>query len=374
MKRRHSLVVAGALVLLFLPVACKKKDAGDESKQATEQQEVADKSLRERASETFGIIEPVTGLNDEKVALGARLFHDKNLSSDGTISCASCHSIADGGADGKPTSTGVEHQEGPINSPTVLNAHLNFAQFWDGRADGLESQASGPIANDIEMGSSMAMTIEYLNSEPSYASAFEDLYDGEISEKTVTNAIAEFERTLTTPNAPFDQWLEGDDDALDEQELRGLETFMDVGCTTCHQGPGFGGTMYQKMGLVKDYFAMRGGELTEADMGRMNVTGDEADKHKFKVPLLRNIELTAPYFHDGTRESLEEAVRVMGTVQLGRELTDEQVDDLVAFLKTLTGDLPNIDIDALDLPAARNPDVDQTSGETDADTTPEDDE
>lgn len=366
-------LVICAMAGLVATTACKKKDAEEAAgTQETGSEEAP--SLRERAQGTFDVIKPVDGLDEEKVALGARLFHDTNISSDGTISCASCHSIADGGDDGDVTSMGVDHQRGPINSPTVLNSHLNFVQFWDGRADGLESQASGPIANDLEMGSSMSLTIDYLREEPSYREQFEKLYDGEISERTTTNAIAEFERTLTTPGSPFDQWLEGDDDALGEQELRGLQTFMDVGCTTCHQGAGLGGTMFQKMGLVSSYFEMRGDELTEADMGRFNVTNDEADKHKFKVPLLRNVELTGPYFHDGSRESLAEAVSIMGKVQLGRDLTDAQVGDLVAFMKSLTGDLPNIDMASLNLPEARNPNASQPTGTTDDDEIAEDQE
>jgi cytochrome c peroxidase len=353
--------------VLFLVIgACDRK-----KEEEPQQDEQAEQSLREQAREQFGVIEPVEGLNEDKVALGKKLFHDKNLSGDGTISCSSCHTISEGGDDGQVTSTGINHQEGPINSPTVLNAHLNVDQFWDGRADDLQSQASGPIANDVEMGSSMTATIDYLDDVEPYSAAFQEIYDGEITEETVTDAIAEFEKTLTTPNAPFDQWLQGDDSALSEQERRGLQTFIDVGCPTCHVGPGLGGTMYQKMGLVKDYFEMRGGEITDADLGRYNVTEKESDKHRFKVPLLRNIELTAPYFHDGSRESLDEAVKIMADIQLGQDLSEQQVDDIVAFLESLTGDLPDIDVASLNIPEARKAGVDQPGENPDNDQKPE---
>ncbi len=287
--------------------------------------------------------EPLTALetpevNMEKVALGRRLFHDTRLSGDGTLSCASCHALDHGGAEPKRTSTGIRGQIGPINAPTVLNAGLNFRQFWDGRAADLAEQAAGPVANPIEMGASWDQVVANLGQDESYESAFAALYPDGITQANVTNAIAEYERYLVTPS-PFDRYLRGDRDAIPELARAGYETFKSVGCVACHTGQNVGGTMYQKMGLVRDYFADRG-EPTDADLGRFNVTHAESDRHFFKVPSLRNIALTAPYLHDGSRQTLEEVVQVMGRYQLGRELTDEQVRQIVAFLNTLTGELP----------------------------------
>lgn len=274
-----------------------------------------------------------------KVDLGNRLYHDPMLSGDGTVSCATCHDIANGGDDGLPTSTGIDSQRGPINSPTVLNASFNFVQFWDGRAADLKEQAAGPVENPLEMGGAFADVVARLQTSPGYVEAFAAIYDDGITRDNITDAIAEFETTLVT-RSRFDTWLEGDDSALTPEELHGLERFVGVGCTTCHNGAVLGGTTYQKMGLVEDYFAMRGGQITEADLGRFNVTGDEADRHKFKVPLLRNITETAPYFHDGTVEDLSEAVRIMAQVQLGQQLPDEDVTAITTFLGALTGDIP----------------------------------
>ena len=277
----------------------------------------------------------------EKVYLGRRLYHDTILSGDGSVSCASCHTLDHGGAEDKATSVGIGSQIGPINSPTVLNAVFNFRQFWDGRAADLQEQAAGPVENPVEMGGSFTDVVEAVGEDEWYAERFASVYGGDepITKDNITDAIAEYERYLVTP-APFDDFLRGDESALNEQEQRGWAAFQEVGCVSCHQGMNLGGTMYQKMGVVEDYFAMRGGELTEADMGRFNVTEDEADKHKFKVPTLRNITLTPPYFHDGSQTDLREVVRIMARVQLGKQLEDAQIDDIVAFLGSLEGELP----------------------------------
>lgn len=274
-----------------------------------------------------------------KVLLGRRLFHDTRLSGDGTISCASCHSLDTGGAEHRPVSVGIRGQQGPINAPTVLNSGLNFVQFWDGRAATLEEQAAGPVANPIEMGASWDAVVATLRANEQDVAEFAAIYPDGITQANITNAIAEYERSLVTPSR-FDRFLRGDETALTEQERRGWATFQEVGCTACHRGANVGGTMFQRMGLVRNYFEMRGTPLTEADNGRYNVTHDEADRHKFKVPTLRNVELTAPYFHDGSQTELAGAVRIMGQVQLGRDLTDAQVNDIVAFLRSLTGTLP----------------------------------
>ncbi len=311
--------------------------------------------LGDEADGPESLIEPITfdvsQFNMDKVLLGRRLYHDGILSGDGSVSCASCHGIEDGGAEARRVSIGVAGAPGPINAPTVLNSGFNFVQFWDGRAKDLHEQAGGPMTNPIEMHSNFTLITERLEADPWYKEHFASVYPEQgITEETITEAVAHYEDSLQTPS-PFDAWLKGDATAVDEQVLRGHKTFQEVGCTTCHNGINVGGNSFQKMGLVKDYFAERGGEITEADLGRYNVTKDESDKHKFKVPTLRNITLTAPYFHDGSTWEVDEAVRTMARVQLGRELRDEQVEDIVAFLGSLKGELPEHAV----LPEAQRP-------------------
>lgn len=281
---------------------------------------------------------PTVQTDARKVVLGRRLYHDTQLSGDNTLSCASCHSLDLGGADARRTSIGIRGQVGPINSPTVLNSGLNFVQFWDGRAATLEEQAVGPVENPVEMGATFEQVIPRLNADATYREAFAAIYEDGITKANIADAIAEYERTLLTPSR-FDRYLKGDRGAITAEERRGYETFKEVGCTACHTGPNIGGSMYQKMGLVRDYFAVRG-NVTTADFGRYNVTRDEADRFRFKVPTLRNVALTAPYLHDGSQQSLEDVVKVMGRFQLGRDLTDAQVRDIVAFLRSLTGEIP----------------------------------
>jgi cytochrome c peroxidase len=275
-----------------------------------------------------------------KVALGRRLFFDTRLSGDGTLSCASCHSFDHGGAEPRATSLGIGGALGPINSPSVLNASLNFAQFWDGRAADLREQARGPVTNPIEMGSSFDRVVATLTADPTYVANFRALYTDGITEANIVDAIAEYESALITP-APFDRFLRGDQTALSADERAGYELFTAVGCTSCHRGANLGGTMYQRMGLVREYFGHDlGRPLTEADNGRFNVTRKEADRHRFKVPTLRNVALTAPYLHDGSLATLNEAVLVMGRYQHGRDFDAEQIRLIVAFLGALTGELP----------------------------------
>lgn len=346
--RTRTLYRVSAILLATATIsvtACKKKEAPAPP---------AEVNLRDRVSAQIQVIKPVEGLNPDRVALGERLYHDPNLSLDGTISCASCHDITKGGDDGMQFSPGVGGLLGGVNSPTTLNSHLNFVQFWDGRADSLEAQAAGPIENPVEMANTFPNVIAYLESEDSYVEGFKKAFgDAEINQNTITTAIADYERTLTTLNSPFDRWLEGDDDALNPQELAGLQAFMNVGCSSCHQGPGVGGTMYQRMGNVKDYFGSLERSLDETDYGRYNVTQKEEDKFRFKVPMLRNVAETAPYMHDGYTDDLGEIVRIMALHQLGQNLEQQQIDDIVAFLGTLTGDMPTVDIAALNLPEPR---------------------
>lgn len=315
---------------------------GDESSSAGSQPSTpaAPRPLRELVGSSFEAVPANVEVNREKMLLGRRLFHDTALSGDNTISCSTCHSLDHGGAEPRATSTGINGQVGPINSPTVLNATFHFAQFWDGRAADLLAQAAGPVTNPIEMGGDWAVIVARLGEDATYPASFEAVYGANaITQANVLDAIVEYERSLVTPSR-FDRWLGGRDDALSEDEQRGLRLFVDTGCTTCHRGRNLGGDSYQRMGLVHNYFERRGGEVTEADLGRFNVTRAEEDRHKFKVPTLRNVALTAPYFHDGSEAELAGAVRTMAHVQLGRELSDADVASMVAFLRSLTGELP----------------------------------
>lgn len=274
-------------------------------------------------------------LNAQKAELGNNLYHDKRLSKDETVSCASCHDLAKGGTDRLPVSLGVGNTKGPINSPTVYNSEHNFVQFWDGRAKNLAEQAKGPVENPKEMAESWPNVVEKLKKDGKYVAAFKEVYKGDITADRIADAIAEFERRLITPDSRFDDFLRGDEKALTAQEKKGWELFQETGCMTCHTGTYFGGESYQAMN--PQYFEDRG-NLTEADNGRFNVTKDEADKHMFKVPMLRNVEVTAPYFHDGSVKSLEDAVRKMAKYQLGQDkMPATDVRAITAFLKTLTG-------------------------------------
>ena len=288
-------------------------------------------------SEPIQPIPAVETADPGKVELGKMLFFEPRLSKSGFISCNSCHNLSTGGADNLPSSVGHGWELGPINSPTVLNSRFNFVQFWDGRAKDLVEQAGGPIENPREMASNHTLAVQVLNSIPGYEKWFNAAYgDGEITIERVTDAIAAFEETLVTPGAPFDRWLEGDDKALSKEARAGYELFKAKGCTACHVGVNAGGTMYQKFGLVKPY------ERDTKTMGRYDVTKNEADKYFFKVPTLRNIELTAPYFHDGSVWDLREAVKMMGEYQLGIPVSDAEAEKIIAFLQALTGKQPEI--------------------------------
>jgi cytochrome c peroxidase len=283
-------------------------------------------------------IEAPRGLDARKVELGRKLFHDPRLSHDNQLSCATCHNLKTGGTDRKARSIGINGAVGAINAPTVLNSGFNFSQFWDGRAATLERQIDGPLQSAIEMGSTWPEVIEKLKHSQEYVQAFQQIYGDEIESDHVRDSIAEFERSLSTPNSRFDRYLRHDAGALTSREAEGYKLFKSFGCASCHQGVGVGGNMYQKLGVMAPYFTDRG-HITKADFGRFNVTGDQRDMYMFKVPSLRNVELTAPYFHDGSAETLADAVRMMAKYQLGRHLTDQEVESIVEFLKTLTGEL-----------------------------------
>jgi len=280
-------------------------------------------------------IEAVTVKNHDLVELGKKLFFDPRLSKSGFISCNSCHNLSMGGTDNIKTSIGHNWHQGPINSPTVLNSSMNLAQFWDGRAADLKAQAGGPIDNPGEMGFTHELAVSVLQSIPAYVAEFKKSFGTDkVTIDKVTNAIAAFEETLVTPNSRFDKWLKGDKKALSADETAGYKLFKDSGCVACHNGPAVGGNSFQKMGVVEPYKTANPAE------GRSAVTGKDADRFNFKVPTLRNVELTYPYFHDGEAATLKDAVNTMGRIQLGKKFTDQENAKIVAFLKTLTGDQP----------------------------------
>ncbi len=319
------------------------------------------------AALAMGLSLPVQSANDEpiqplqpakvtdpaKVELGKKLFFDPRLSRSGFISCNSCHNLSTGGSDNVAASVGDRWQKGGINSPTVLNSSLSIAQFWDGRAKDLAAQAGGPIANPIEMASTHDAAVATLQSIPGYVKEFKSVYKVDaIDIRQVTDALAAFEATLVTPNSRFDQWLKGDKKAITDVELKGYQLFKSSGCVACHNGPAVGGTMFMKMGVVEEYKTNHPAE------GRSAVTGNAIDRFTFKVPTLRNVELTYPYFHDGAAKTLTEAVDIMGRLQLGRVYSKEENAQIVAFLKTLTGDQPKIMLPILPVSSDATPRLD----------------
>jgi cytochrome c peroxidase len=277
------------------------------------------------------------GQDPVKVALGDKLYHDVRLSGDNTLSCASCHDLKKGGTDQKKFSEGIRGQVGDINSPTTFNSGFQFAMFWDGRAADLEEQAAGPVHNPIEMGSNWEEVLPKLNADEAFLAEFKAAYPEGFTGDTIVSAIATFERSLNTPNSRFDKYLRGDGGALSDNEKEGYELFVEFSCATCHVGKALGGRSYEKMGHRADYFADRG-NVTKPDQGRFNATGEESDRHKFKVPTLRNIEITAPYFHDASTEDLVEAVEIMARYQSPVPMSRAQAESVAAFLKTLTGE------------------------------------
>ena len=249
----------------------------------------------------------------------------------------SCHDLGNGGDDGLRVSIGVEGKAGTINAPTVFNAGLNFKQFWDGRAGTLEQQIDDPVQSPLEMGSLWPDVVAKLYQDREYPGRFKALYPDGITRHSIRNALAEFMRSLTTPNSRFDRWLKGDASALSALERHGYALFKHYGCVSCHQGANVGGNMFQVFGVINDYFRKRG-DINEADLGRFNVTGNPADRHAFKVPSLRMAVHTAPYLHDGSAQTLRDAVDAMFEFQLGREAPDADKEAIVAFIGTLAGE------------------------------------
>lgn len=274
----------------------------------------------------------------DQVALGKVLFSDPRLSRDNTISCAHCHPLDRYGTDGLPLSFGIDGRVGKLNAPTVYNSAFIFRQFWDGRAASLEEQVDGPLTHPNEMGSAWPEVLSKLNADPSIRNLAQQAFGKALDADGVRSALASFQRSLITPDAPFDRFLRGDEQALDPRAREGWRLFREIGCISCHQGVNVGGNMYSRLGQFDTYFTHR--EPEQVDFGRFNLTGNEEDRFKFKVPSLRNVAQTAPYFHDGAVVTLPEAVERIARSQLGLKLSPEERDLLVAFLESLTGQLP----------------------------------
>ena len=286
-----------------------------------------------------------------KVELGKKLFFDPRLSETGTVSCNSCHNVMEGGDDGRPSSMGVHGRVGPRNAPTVWNSAFNATQFWDGRAASLEEQARGPLLAQPEMGMpSHDKVMARIQRVPGYRQAFREVFGGDnpVTIDNAVKAIAAFERTLITPNSPYDRYVKGDKDALTDKQVRGMKAFNQAGCTTCHSGPAFNGpqtSLPEGKGFYQQFPVYSGNGYV--DQYNLKADAGRNQAHKFKVPTLRNVELTAPYFHNGAVESLAEAVRVMAKAQLDKDLSDQKVEAIVAFLKGLTGEFPEITLPRL---------------------------
>jgi len=309
--------------------------------------------LMQRAQETFkpipSVVPAIKGnaVTRDKIELGEMLFFDPRLSASQIISCNSCHNLAAGGVDAGPTSIGHGWQKGPRRAPTVLNAVFNIAQFWDGRAADLKAQAKGPVQASAEMNATPALVEKTLASMPAYVDRFKKAFPEDASPVTfdnITKAIEAFEATLITPASRFDQFLEGNAGALTAEEKKGLSLFMDKGCSSCHNGINVGGEAYFPFGVVEK----PGAEILPAnDKGRFAVTKTASDEYVFRAAPLRNVALRAPYFHSGQVWNLKQAVGIMGASQLGQTLTDQEEDAIVAFLQTLTGEQPKVELPIL---------------------------
>jgi len=283
--------------------------------------------------------EPITpiplkiDINIKKADLGKELFFDISLSRTNTISCSSCHSLDKGGVDNRKLSIGVDERIGNINTPTVFNSRYNFVQLWSGKAKDLKEQVYEPITNPLEMDMNLEELIEKLK-KSAYLKKFNNIYKDGITKDNLADAIAEYEKSLITPNAPFDKYLRGDENAISKDAKNGYRLFKEQGCIACHHGINIGGNLYARFGVLR-----KTEDLKSNSKGRFEVTNDKRDEYFFKVPTLRNIELTYPYLHDGRIDNLEDAVKLMSNYQLGRTLTQEEIDDIVEFLKSLTGQL-----------------------------------
>jgi len=335
-----------SILIYFLPLLL-LTSCGDETLENVDVEKIAKPSeLLQKAKTLFGelpdvALNPENSITDEKVALGKSLYFDKRLSKDNTISCNSCHNLDTYGVDNLSFSPGNDGGLGGRNSPTVLNAALHISQFWDGRAKDVEEQAGGPILNPIEMAMpNEKAVVDRLSKIEEYKLLFATAFPEESTPITYLNiqkAIGAFERKLIIPSK-FDKYLSGDETVLTDQEKSGLETFTTIGCIACHSGNLLGGQLFQKFGLYGNYWEHT--KSKKVDEGKFEATKNEADKYFFKTPSLRNIEKTYPYFHDGSIEKLEDAINIMAKTQLNKELTAKETSDMVAFLKTLTGEVP----------------------------------
>lgn len=274
-------------------------------------------------------------LDEKRVLLGKIIFHDTRLSHDDTISCASCHDIENGGDDNISLAIGINNQMGKMNTPTILNSTFNFVQFWDGRVNSLEEQVIGPIHNPIEMNSNFTQIIEKFKNDDYYKKEFYKIYDTAINKQNIIDAIVSYEKSLVTPNSKFDQYLKGNKNILNEKELKGYELFQSYGCISCHNGVNIGGNLFQKVGIINSYF-----KDEKSNYGRYNITKNEDDKFYFKVPTLRNVQLTAPYLHNGSIKDLKTTIEVMLKYQVGAVYEKDDLENLEMFLNTLTGEIP----------------------------------
>ena len=338
------LFLTGGLIGVFgIFIACGDEATKEES--VEEKPQIKSEEILKTAQSVFGALpdeapSPHYEINEEKVTLGKALFYDTRLSKEGNISCNSCHQLDNFGVDGEKTSPGDDGTFGDRNSPTVINAAFHHAQFWDGRAKDVEEQAGMPILNPIEHAiPDEDFLIDRLKNIDVYQELFAKAFpeqENPLTYKNLTYALGAFERTLIAPSR-FDDFVKGDIDALSDLEKQGIQAFIDAGCTSCHTGKLIGGSMFNKFGLFHDYWDITGSE--NIDKGRFEVTEDENDMYVFKVPSLRNIVHTGPYFHDGSVDNLEDAIQVMAKLQINRELEAEEAEAILAFLESLTGDV-----------------------------------
>lgn len=333
-KQRHAAVIGGILLVALGVITVAAGPLRSPAVQRANARLVT--WAVEFPSEPLQPIPVALGHDPRKVALGQRLFADKRLSQDGTVACATCHRPDRGGADDVALTPGIRGRLGDVNVPTVFNSQFSLAQFWDGRVTTLEEQVDKPLHNPTEMGSNWPEAMARIASDRSYAEDAQAIYGMALSPAIVRDAIATYERSLLSTDSRFDAFLRGSTEALTRDEQAGYRLFKDYGCAACHQGSAAGGNMYQRMGLFGSYFSARPGPMTNADRGRFNVTGDPADMHVFKVPSLRNVVQTAPYFHDGSAPSLESAIAVMARYQLGRDIPLADIELIAAFLATLS--------------------------------------
>ncbi len=289
-------------------------------------------------------IPQVVLVNIKKAELGEKLFTDTRLSKNNQVSCASCHQLKSGGDDNLPLGLSLSAEQNIVNTPTIFNSQFNFRQNWDGSAKTLAEQIDGVIHSQDEFNTDWDSILYVLAKDKELSTEFYNVFNNGITRQNIIDALVEYEKTLITPNSPFDRYLKNEENSLTEEEIRGYLTFKELGCISCHQGINIGGNLYQKFGVFYNYIAERG-NIKKADYGRMNITDRYVDAFVFKVPTLRNIAVTAPYLHDGSAETIEEAISIMGKTQLGRNLTIEEIRLLKSFLYTLTGEYNNTSLD-----------------------------